>query len=222
MKSIYRFGLAAAAILVMAAGIGPADAASVTYTYNSTCSSAGLFPPTGVCSTVGLTDGDPVSGTLVFNDANFVPNGSVTVADLLSFDFSFGTFSISSSATAPVTAIEWTFDGALGPDVAAFSTFNFFATTSIIPSPDGPTVGAQDTLGFAGVGHCAGVDCQFATIGNTAAPFLAGTLTTPSQNPSPTHIPEPATSALFGFGLLALGALGWRRRAIAIEHGGRR
>jgi MYXO-CTERM domain-containing protein len=211
MNRFLKTGLAAAASLAsMAALTGGAQAASVDYTYQSTC--------TTNCSLISLTDGSSVSGSFTFNDALFAPNAIIGADSVLAFNVTLGSLVLSKSTATGGFA----FDGTLGSDGTSFIVFSAFASTGSESAPNfGPSFGIATNNGTASLmGICIGIatGCeggvlyidQGANLG--PATLTLAPSTTPTPNPSPTHISEPATLALFGFGLLGLMGLGAVRR----------
>ena len=89
----------------------------------------------------------------------------------------------------------------------------------------GPICAGQSAIGiglFASAGQDLGVNGPSTVLGVVSTPntpnginyFGSGTVTvTSGTTPPPTHIPEPATLALFGVGLAGLGFLRRRKRA---------
>ena len=196
-RAVATLVVAAATVVVL----GPATrAAPITYDYNATC--------TLICSSIGLTNGTPVSGSITFDDTNFAPFATITRADVMFFSFTFGTVSISDT-----TAAGFNFLGDLSSNVMAFATFDFEASEVLGGPPSADTVGLGHTSGAATrTGNCSDMNCSVTNFLASAGFQGTGTLTTLST-PS-TRAPEPMTLALLGLGLAGLG-LARRRMARA-------
>jgi PEP-CTERM motif len=204
LKSVLAGAATAACLLVLSPQAG---AAPVTYTYDTTCINN--------CSNIGLADGAPVSGSIIFDDTNFAPAATITAADIISFDFTAGTFSVTN--TTAIGGVN--FDGLLAGDGQTFDQYVFVAANTFFPTTgqlfdlEEFAGGVTDNGFFAVNSYCTAPDCTNWTLNSFALlatdPLVRQTVTPPP----PTHVPEPGTLALFGFGLAALGFA--RRRKTA-------
>jgi hypothetical protein len=171
-------------ILTLAAAlIGARDAAAaITFEYDSTC--------TTNCAALGLSAGDPVSGSISFNDAAIVANSVLDETAILSFAFDFGTVEITSA-----TAVGFDFLGTLNGTASAFSTFYFRTAEAVFPNVGDAFFAADFGFSASPGGYCQTAACEEAFGDPIGRGDGTGTLV---------RVPEPATLALLGAGLAGL------------------
>ena len=168
--------LAFAALLIGAPRL--ADAA-VTFDLTGTC--------TGSCFILGLSNGDPVSGSFTFNDAAIVPSGAVDETDLLSFALDFGPVDITSASAVGAVLV-----ATLNATATGFDSFGFFTSEALDPAEGDAIYLIDGQLGFSTNGQCVGAEC-IGRLGDAATGVYALTLR---------QIPEPGTLALLGASLV--------------------
>ncbi len=192
MTKMRGFSVFVAAVLFSLVAFGRAEA-SFIYDYNSTCSFG--------CTLVSLNDGDPVAGTIEFDETNFVANGSITDADIVDFGFTFGSVAITFASAGG-----FRFIGGLGPDAMTFDTFIFVAAEVISPSlldGSGDFFEVNHNGGSASqAGRCSDSTCVSAS-SILAAPMAAAPLSKVTV-----AVSEPSSSYLIAAGLAILMALG--------------
>ena len=127
-----HFITGSAALCFFVAGIfSPEVSATAIFEYESSCVTS--------CANIGLTVGDPVGGTIGFNDAA-VAAGFAGLADVESFNVTFGTFTFdlfslgSGSAlfdSAGVVSSDFSFAAFAGPSTPGYN----FSETAWIAGP---------------------------------------------------------------------------------------
>ena len=179
----------ALAVLVgLGIGAGGAHAAPIVLDFDAQCLTD--------CSVVGLADNSSVNGSITFDDTNFGSIANITTADIISFAFAFGTFSITDA-----TAAAFDFCGTLDGTGTSFSSFFFGASTAVTPST-GTTLSISESAGFASEnGTCLVLDCSAVQNGRPQAVLGTGSLAVLRQE----ELPEPGALALIGLGLAGLG-----------------
>ena len=122
--------------------------AALVYKYEATCES-------GCFLALGLNDGDPVMGTIEFDNTNFAPFANIGEADVVDFTVNFGSVSVDFA-----TVVGYNFSGILKQDATTFLDFNLFAADSFDPAAPADAVLLQEQQGFAGQGWCQDPDCN--------------------------------------------------------------
>jgi len=185
------------AVAALAFGGARAAEAAITFDFSSTCDS--------FCGVIGLNVGDPVSGSISFNDAAIVPNESVQAAEVLSFDFDFGTVDITSA-----TAAGFFFGGLLNATGTAFSSFVFDASEAVSPAW-GETVHLGPFGFFASpAGNCSDMPCYGISVGFSAGQGFTGATLVVRQ----AQVPEPGTLVLFAVALAGITTIGRRNTGL--------
>ncbi len=184
--------LAAAFAFLAAAGVAaPARAGVITYDLSAACVTD--------CVTAGLDAGDPVSGFLSFDDANFAAGAVLNDSDLVAFAVEFGDIAISDA-----TAQAFRFAGTLGADALSLTPLLFFAVEALPPD-----LGDTVTIAFNGLQASTNGSC-FPGPGGPGDCSAAFILDVPAQATLPTltprlaAVPEPGG---LGLALVSLGGL---------------
>ena len=173
---------------------GGADAG--TYSFTSSGSGFSFVTPTGPLTESGsfTTAAGTASGTLI--TANGLTVTSYSTNSLANIEVGFSSPSSVSINSALETAL-----GLSGPVTVTLNQDPYCGTT-----PPGPGVYPQQT----GWACAAGYNAQSGSAGGVDSQYLQVTVSTTTA-PSPS-VPEPQTSLLLGFGLVAVGSVARKRR----------
>ena len=148
--------LAIAAALIGGARTGQA---AISFDYDATCSE--------LCSKIGLNAGDPVSGSISFDDAAVSPGAALVTADVLSFVLDIGSVEITSD-----TAVGFRFIGTLNDTATAFLTFNLRAGETVFPVLGDVAVVTTSFFFADPAGACLNSSCLSTTPGSDIPPLI--------------------------------------------------
>lgn len=184
------------AIVTMSADAG---AAPVVYNYSGECTSFVLSQPpiSQTCAGVGLSDGDPITGSITFDGTNFGPNASIDENDIMSFSFDTGIFVIDHTTVSGLLVV-----GTLGADGMTFDDFRMSAADALAPeSGNGLVISLVGTGRLGENMRCNIVGCNNLDGDDPIARIGNQSLTKVSQ------LSEPGALSLLGIGLAALVAV---------------